>query len=48
MFPDEAYEVTTAKYVPGVLHRAQLVRQRGNKEENVGTLSDDEDDGGSN
>ena len=46
MLPDDAYEVTTDKYDPGVFLRAQLVRQRGNKE-NDGTQSDDEDDGGS-
>ena len=47
MLPDDAYEVTTDKYDPGVFLRAQLVRQRGNTEENDGTQSDDENDGGS-
>ena len=41
IFPDEEYEVTTAKYIPDVLLRAQADSEMGNNEENYGTFVDD-------
>ena len=41
IFPDEEYEVTSAKYIPDVLLRAQPDRETGNNEENYGTFVDD-------
>ena len=41
IFADEEYEVTTAKYVPDVLMRAQKESEMGNSGENYGTFVDD-------
>ena len=37
---DEEYEVTTAKYIPDVLLRAQSDRERGNNEENSAVVTE--------
>ena len=41
IFPDEEYELTTCKYIPDVLLRAQSNSETGNNEENYGTFVDD-------